>query len=262
MFEAVIDARVRELGRAVGIMSSLGNRAIVKITDAGLTIKVRDNEVGLPAAELRLNRNACRSYGFQPTNPLADNDHFFINNLTPLGQFLEQATDQDILLLLHNPLPNDQRNRLVAILLNPAARQGRSLIKEDDPLENAPTNIVDEAPYMVTATIESRLFRDTVEGLRYTIIDENGQRTDGLDEVTLQELAGDVSIQSAAALDDIFSSDFELAELRAFINAAQRSGTVSVHVDHADQGRTPLLHCPFGHGLGKIFFYGHNIVPN
>ncbi|OMO58945.1 hypothetical protein CCACVL1_25218 [Corchorus capsularis] len=272
MFEAFISGAIPQLRNAVRIISSIGNPAFFMITAAGFSIKPRD-QLGL-AAELRLNRAACDSYLYQPMF-LPNNYDFLLIDLTPFGQLLElQATDQDAVFIVHNLDLIHQRRWLMVLLLHPSDITYERYVTLDAIYDqHVPAMMVDETPYMVTATIQSLLLRNTVEGLRYTIIDGNGHRTDnlrpiwitltvavmvihvhGFDDVTLQE-SRDFSIQGAVAFGAIFPLSFDLPNLEAFINAARMSANVLLHVDYPN--RRPLLNCPFGNGLGNLFFFGN-----
>ncbi|OMO58954.1 hypothetical protein CCACVL1_25215 [Corchorus capsularis] len=276
MFDAIINGPgIPQLRNAIRIISTVGNPAVVMMTAAGLSIQASD-ELGF-AAELRLNRTACERSRFEPEIPESNFEYLFID-LTPLRQFLEQPThDRDALLIAYNPLPYLPEKWLMLWLLKPAPTKGYDMLEAIYDQFHVPAMMVDETPYMLTATIRSLLFRDTVRGLRY-FMDENDHRRDnfrpiwitlrgammvirvhGLDEVVLQESTGDFSIQGAAAFgDDISPLSFDLANLEAFINAAQMSQNVLLHVD---PNQRPLLNCPFGNGLGNLFFFGNKSVP-
>ncbi|OMO58973.1 hypothetical protein CCACVL1_25201 [Corchorus capsularis] len=265
MFDAIIDGPgIPQLRNAIGIISTVGNPAMVMMTAAGLSIQASD-ELGL-AAELRLNRAACVSCRFQPAVPENNYECIFIN-LTPLRQFLEEeATEEDRLLIVHNPLPivDDQREWLMVFLLNPAAANGRHVLLEaiNDQLQ-VPSMMVDDTRYMVTGMTPSLRMRNIVQGLRY-FFDGNGHRIDNLRPIgiTLTALMIRIRLNLAQSRGNFcmigakLPLAFDLPNLEAFINATRMSENVLIH---ADPYRSPLLNCPFGNGLGNLFFFG-NII--
>ncbi|OMO96894.1 disease resistance protein [Corchorus olitorius] len=259
MFLAFIAGRIPQLRNAVRIISTVGNPAVFMITAAGFSIRARD-QLGL-VAELRLNRAACDTYLYQPMTLPNNYDYLFIN-LTPFRQFLElQATDEDAVFIIHNLDLNQQRRWLTVHLLHPSADRNYERYVKLEAISNqfhVPAMMVDETPYTVTATIQSLLFCNTVGRLRRSI-DGNGHITDNLRPIwitlTVASMRGDFYIQGAAAFGDIFRLWFDLTNLEAFIDAAQMSHNVLIHVEYPN--RRPLLNCPFGNGLGNFFFFGN-----